>query len=114
MFGALYSAVGCSQILRKCKLFAKWLFSPYKLRVSSFLTRHISCKTLECPQLDLGPVETAVGPKMAMLAKSGLLVTASSQVTVLSNKSLKKNICDVGIVTLLSDVPIKGAVLVYS
>ena len=33
----------------------------------------ISCKTLEGPQRDLGPVEAVEGPKMAMLEKIGLV-----------------------------------------
>ena len=33
----------------------------------------ISCKTLEGPQLDLGPVEAVEGPKMTMLEKIGLV-----------------------------------------
>ena len=76
----LYSNVGCSQTFRffyflKKKNIIKFGAGNFSDRSWLFVCsiRSNSCKTLEGPQLDLGPVEAVKGPKMAMLTKIGLV-----------------------------------------
>jgi len=45
----------------------------------------ISCKTLEGPQLDLGPVEAVERPKTAMLEKIGLVTIFKSDIKKLGD-----------------------------
>ena len=96
----LYSDARCSENFREILTFCKLPVFIIKLGSGNFSDRSwmfvcsmqsISCKTLEGPQLDLGPVEAVEGVKqcqrvkMAMLAKLGLVKLVKSGITNLGD-----------------------------